>query len=722
MKRQKAQHSNFGIFGTAVVTATLLGCTAIPQGALAGQTTDVAANGVSVAILTPIVNVTDSSKQIEISAFYQASAITGGVTTLELYVDGQQEAIKKLDTPENRGVVSFMINPGALTPGAHHVVVRVSASDAEIASAKTRLNIAPAATEALTPEPSLGGNNATGNAPAVSIMTPEGNATVTGTVDIKVDAHDNSGKSPYISLFVDHTFKTLKNFPPYEFAWDTTRVANGYHTIEVWGYNDDQAVGHAQPLTVLVNNPGGRTLVRHDLLDTVPTKVLINETRPRAAAVAHHTHSAVRASISLAQGESASSAKIEKLASADIDSQSSLSEQTQLMAPFIPTHTPTIERSAAVHPAHKAPSLAIRTASAEIGSNDQLSIVVPQTPDLEEAVTLAAPTIENMTPDTAQSVPQAIAPVMHMQAPITPAVKPVVKAATVTPVKPVAKAAIKPLPLVVKTIQAAAKSAAAIVTPTKVKPVQTASASITKQDIEPGLATTEQRHSDYFNRLDNAPVSDVAGDSSDMTLEEPAIEKASTNLKAVLASGKAASNIMLGATKLASASIGSSTLFSSGPTLQAPTLPGRTVLNIVSSHHVGSKLVPLGSSPSTFAKETIVRSQLVLNNHVVLLNQPMQDKSNMLFAPFRQIFENEGGVMSWNSVSHQVHAQNGSRDIEVTIGSKSATVNQQQVTLSATPYIVSGHTMIPLAFVPMALNATVNYDPATGHIVINSKD
>jgi N-acetylmuramoyl-L-alanine amidase len=146
------------------------------------------------------------------------------------------------------------------------------------------------------------------------------------------------------------------------------------------------------------------------------------------------------------------------------------------------------------------------------------------------------------------------------------------------------------------------------------------------------------------------------------------------------------------------------------------------VLNIVSSHHVGSKLVPLGSSPSTFAKETIVRSQLVLNNHVVLLNQPMQDKSNMLFAPFRQIFENEGGVMSWNSVSHQVHAQNGSRDIEVTIGSKSATVNQQQVTLSATPYIVSGHTMIPLAFVPMALNATVNYDPATGHIVINSKD
>jgi hypothetical protein len=151
-------------------------------------------------------------------------------------------------------------------------------------------------------------------------------------------------------------------------------------------------------------------------------------------------------------------------------------------------------------------------------------------------------------------------------------------------------------------------------------------------------------------------------------------------------------------------------------------MPARRVLNFVSSHRVGTRLQPLGSSPAGFAPDTVQRFQLVLNNRMLLLNQPLQDKNNLLFAPFRQIFENEGGVMSWNPALRQVHALNGSRDIEVTIGSKNAIVNQEAVTLNASPYIVKGHTMIPLAFVPIALDATVSFDPATGHIVISSKD
>jgi len=775
MKRQKAQISNIGIFGKAVVTATLLGCTAIPQGVHAGQAPDVVTNGIYVTILSPKVDVSDPNKQIEISAFYQAAPITGGITTLELYVDGQQEAIKKLDSPENKGVVSFVINPGTLTPGTHHVVVRVSASDAEIASAKTGIDIAQPVTEDLTPQTMLGGDTSNGSAPAVAIMTPDANATVTGTVDIKVDAHDNSGKSPYVSLFVDHTFKTLRNFPPYDFAWDTTRVSNGYHTIEVWGYNDDQAVGHAQPLTVFVNNPEGRTTVRHDLLDTVPTKVLINETRPKPVSVQYKAP-AVKTSASLASGQSASASKIDKLASADIDeNQSSLSEETQLMSPFLPARTPVMQRVAIASPVHKSPSLAFRTASASTGSSEQLSQIAPQSPDLSNAILLANPIIEDIAPSPVAPTPvlpsaltpTAAAPVstkpLPVHAPvITPvqvklavsatakpipaALKPATPVVAAKPIqqmsaaKPVHIAALNPAPasagVAVKPVQAASANVPMTeptplrispihanvtdIAPQAAKPVQIASASISQTELSPDLASVGQQ-SPYFAHLDSEASSELS-DTQASALEEPTIENIREGIKMALATGKPVQASAIGAAKLASASINSASLYSPDSTLQAPDMPARRVLNFVSSHRVGTRLQPLGSSPAGFAPDTVQRFQLVLNNRMLLLNQPLQDKNNLLFAPFRQIFENEGGVMSWNPALRQVHALNGSRDIEVTIGSKNAIVNQEAVTLNASPYIVKGHTMIPLAFVPIALDATVSFDPATGHIVISSKD
>ena len=70
------------------------------------------------------------------------------------------------------------------------------------------------------------------------------------------------------------TFKTLRNFAPYEFEWDTTAYPNGYHTIEVSGYNDSPHVGHAKALRLYVNNPGGETQIRHDLQDGAPTAKL----------------------------------------------------------------------------------------------------------------------------------------------------------------------------------------------------------------------------------------------------------------------------------------------------------------------------------------------------------------------------------------------------------------------------------------------------------------
>ena len=96
---------------------------------------------------------------------------------------------------------------------------------------------------------------------------------------LRVKATDPSGKNPYVSLSIDKVWKTLRNFAPYEFEWDTTAYPNGYHTIEVAGYSDSDTsnVGRAPALRVYVNNPGGETSIRHDLLDGAKAA------RPRAA-------------------------------------------------------------------------------------------------------------------------------------------------------------------------------------------------------------------------------------------------------------------------------------------------------------------------------------------------------------------------------------------------------------------------------------------------------
>jgi hypothetical protein len=661
MKRNKARQSSIGILGTAVVTATLLGL-GFPQSAKPASNTYGTSSGVYVTILSPTTGASDSSKQIEISAFYQASATSGGISTLELYIDGQQEAVKNLDSPENKGVVSFVISPGTISAGKHDIVVRVAAADAEIASATTTLNIQQAAQTSTTPAPALGGTISDGTAPSVAITTPTANSTVDGTIDIKVDAHDDSGKPPYVSLFIDHNFKTLRNFPPFDFAWDTTRVANGYHTIEVWGYNDAQAVGHAQPLTVFVNNPGGRTLVRHDLLDTVPVRSSV-KTAARLVAMPVQHHAVIRPHAVLAQGPIAKPTKIERLSVAKIDpDSSSLSDQSLLMSPFLPKIVPQpsqIATTIASPVAVAFPSLATSPAQSAFYAANSLEETNSGLTSPEATALLTPPTVVEFVEKTA----------IQASAPAAPKPTAVKLEATVANVPPSDNSALK---------------------------------------LESSVSTT------------------VTDDQNGPTLEAPVVNVVKVSQPIALAPGNAAATMTISPTRMASASIDSSSLFTQDPSLQAPRVSLNPIVNIVNTHRVQAHIVSLGTSPNGFSLSRVLSNggayQVVMNDRAVKLDQPLEAHNNFLFAPFRQIFESEGGVMAWNPTLHSVHALSANRDIELTIGSKIALVNQQSISLNASPYIVRGHTMIPLAFVPIALSATVSYDPTTGHIIINSNN
>ena len=85
-------------------------------------------------------------KPVDISAFYQGTP-GNQIVAVELYLDGKKAATRTLDVPETRGVVSFLVDASQLSAGAHRVVVRVTAADQEVKSARASLPVRRGGTE-----------------------------------------------------------------------------------------------------------------------------------------------------------------------------------------------------------------------------------------------------------------------------------------------------------------------------------------------------------------------------------------------------------------------------------------------------------------------------------------------------------------------------------------------------------------------------------------------
>lgn len=86
--------------------------------------------------------------------------------------------------------------------------------------------------------------------------------------------------------------------------------------------------------------------------------------------------------------------------------------------------------------------------------------------------------------------------------------------------------------------------------------------------------------------------------------------------------------------------------------------------------------------------------------------------------PFRFLFEKQGGELKWDAANKRVTAKNSTHQVTLTIGSKSALVNQKEEMMDLAAFLVSGRTMVPLRFFEKALNASVEWEPATGRLLV----
>lgn len=86
-------------------------------------------------------------------------------------------------------------------------------------------------------------------APTVSIGSPAGSASVSGTVTVDVTASDNVGVAR-VELSVGGSTVGIDSAAPFAFAWDTTGVANGSQSLVATAYD---AAGNRASSTVTVN-------------------------------------------------------------------------------------------------------------------------------------------------------------------------------------------------------------------------------------------------------------------------------------------------------------------------------------------------------------------------------------------------------------------------------------------------------------------------------------
>ncbi|MFN4032784.1 MAG: stalk domain-containing protein [Fimbriimonadales bacterium] len=157
--------------------------------------------------------------------------------TVEVVVDGVVIATRHLNGQTDR--LQLNLHSIGLAPGVHEATVYLyDAQGRLIGQTNTRID--------LLPDP---------NSP-LNIVIPRHGSVVAG--DVPIEARGGRQGTLYVSFFVDGQIRGLRNYPPYVYNWDTTRETNGWHTIEVWGYDGNQTL-KTPPMRVYVNNPGGRT-------------------------------------------------------------------------------------------------------------------------------------------------------------------------------------------------------------------------------------------------------------------------------------------------------------------------------------------------------------------------------------------------------------------------------------------------------------------------------
>lgn len=114
--------------------------------------------------------------------------------------------------------------------------------------------------------------------------------------------------------------------------------------------------------------------------------------------------------------------------------------------------------------------------------------------------------------------------------------------------------------------------------------------------------------------------------------------------------------------------------------------------------------------------------RIYMNGIKLAADQAPIEKEGRVLLPLRAIFEALDATVDWNAKTGVITAKKGSTTVTLKTGSKSATLNNQKVTLDVPAQEVNGRTLVPVRFVSTALGADVEWRASTRSVHVSHSD
>ncbi len=624
-----------------------------------------AAEGAMATWLSPQPGEIVSGERVEIAIGYNTQSNLK-VSSLELYADGKFIVRKVLRAPESRGVCSFYWNTARVEQGSHSIVVKVFAGDQMISKVYGTATVGP-------------GRGSSGlidvKPPIVTFANIKAGDVFKGTKTVKMNAEDDSGQSPMVSLLVDDVLKLLRNTPPYQYDLDTTTYADGDHSLKTYAY--DSAGNRSDPAVIKV-------AFRNGVEKPVITTMSVNKE------VAPDASSASMAEVPPAIG---------------VNAQSSIRESGRTATRVEPSHSvaPVVaEAKVKPKPALPAPKLdsKLRTASVAAGNELRSSHAAPK-PDTRMAaavpdvkVTAPAPRPAAVTSEPVKMASAAVSPELRKTtaAPSVSAKPAAAKPAVVDNPKssgvrsasasrlPDTKPLAKPAPESAPAVKSAAprvsepKLTAAAPKPAAPKPVVTAPKSSEPVRMAMAPQSLSPRATGY-KPAPNAAVStapSIMDSPLSSSVRNAAVQHKTTGIKSEkLDSGKASGAVSAAPKTIAPPALSKSQL----KRVQVAMAPNvRSAIERTSP----SPAIACPPAPPKNAKARLEKKALAAASGKVKA---------------RTFFEDMGGVLFWDPATHTVTVCVNDMVLEMQIGSKIAKVNGHEMQMRSAPYLANDRTI-----------------------------
>jgi len=112
--------------------------------------------------------------------------------------------------------------------------------------------------------------------------------------------------------------------------------------------------------------------------------------------------------------------------------------------------------------------------------------------------------------------------------------------------------------------------------------------------------------------------------------------------------------------------------------------------------------------------------KIYIDGNQLATDQAPVTVSGRVFVPLRGIFEALDASVLWEPQTQLITANKGDTTVVLKIGAKTATINNQTVTLDAPARAMNGRTLVPIRFISESLGAAVDWNANSQSVLITS--